>query len=116
MLVLTRKPVESIHIGDNIKVTLLSTNEQRAKIGITAPDGIIIARSELLNGNSTFRETLVRRRAARLRAYAPQLAKVLRDALEAVSHANMDEHAATLELFLRAAENAGVLRQVLEDN
>ena len=47
MLVLTRKKNESIHIGNNIKITILETIGDTVKIGITAPKNIEIYRAEL---------------------------------------------------------------------
>jgi carbon storage regulator len=47
MLVLMRKAGESIHIGQNIVVTLVSLERNRARIGIQAPRDIIIDREEI---------------------------------------------------------------------
>lgn len=47
MLVLTRKEGEKIIIGNDIVITLLSTNENSAKIGIDAPNNISIYRYEI---------------------------------------------------------------------
>src|SRR3954471_23152985 len=47
MLVLMRKAGESIHIGPNIVVTLVSLERNRARIGIQAPRDIIIDREEI---------------------------------------------------------------------
>jgi len=49
MLVLTRNTHESIQIGDNITVKLVSVNGQQAKIAIEAPDSVQILRSELIS-------------------------------------------------------------------
>lgn len=56
MLVLTRKKGESILIGDNIEVRLLSLGRTDARIGIEAPKEMAIDRDE------------VRKRQARPRA------------------------------------------------
>jgi len=48
MLVTTRKPKESILIGE-IKVTILSVKGTRVKIGIEAPGGVYILREELVS-------------------------------------------------------------------
>ncbi len=48
MLVLTRKANESVLIGDNIKITLLSVDGDRVRIGIDAPDDLRIFRPEIL--------------------------------------------------------------------
>lgn len=49
MLVLTRKPGESIEIGDDITVTILKTGRYggAVRIGIDAPKMIGISRSEM---------------------------------------------------------------------
>lgn len=49
MLVLTRKPNESIMIGDNIEVSILSVSASRDKvrIGIEAPREIPVFRKEI---------------------------------------------------------------------
>jgi len=47
MLVLTRKLGESIVIGDNIKVKIISVAGTQVKIGIEAPPGITVHREEV---------------------------------------------------------------------
>jgi carbon storage regulator len=47
MLVLNRRLNESIVIGGNIIVTVLSVHGQHARLGITAPRGIVIDRTEV---------------------------------------------------------------------
>lgn len=47
MLVLTRKENESIMIGDDIEVKLLSVKENQAKIGVVAPREIAVHRREV---------------------------------------------------------------------
>lgn len=46
MLVLTRKPEQSIIIGDDIVVKILGVDGNRVKIGITAPKDVQILRNE----------------------------------------------------------------------
>ena len=47
MLVLSRKIGESIHIDGQIKVTIVTVNGNRVKVGIEAPSEVRILRSEL---------------------------------------------------------------------
>ena len=47
MLVLGRKENETIHIGDNITVTVLSVHGGVVKLGINAPNSVRILRGEL---------------------------------------------------------------------
>lgn len=47
MLVITRKPNESIEIGSEIKVTVLSSSRNSVKIGIEAPPDLLVLRNEL---------------------------------------------------------------------
>lgn len=47
MLVLGRKSNESIIIGENITITILSVDGDRVKIGIDAPSEVSILRQEL---------------------------------------------------------------------
>lgn len=49
MLVLARKLEESIVIGENIVVKVISIDKGVVKIGIDAPSSISIVRSELLD-------------------------------------------------------------------
>ena len=52
MLVLSRKPSERIHIGDNIVITIVRVSGQTVRVGIDAPKEIRIMREELLNGKT----------------------------------------------------------------
>jgi carbon storage regulator len=47
MLVLTRKPQQSIMIGDDIEVTVLSIMGEKVRIGIDAPRDIPVFRKEI---------------------------------------------------------------------
>ncbi|MEZ6127893.1 MAG: carbon storage regulator [Planctomycetaceae bacterium] len=47
MLVLSRKPNESISIGNDITVTVLRTTSGGVRLGIEAPPDVNIVRSEL---------------------------------------------------------------------
>jgi carbon storage regulator CsrA len=47
MLVLMRRPGESIHIGPNIVVTLVALERNRARIGIQAPRDVAVDREAI---------------------------------------------------------------------
>lgn len=47
MLILTRRPGESIHLGDNIKITVLSVKGKQIKIGLDVPEDLPVYRDEL---------------------------------------------------------------------
>ncbi|MFE8701660.1 carbon storage regulator CsrA [Cytobacillus sp. FJAT-54145] len=47
MLVLTRKNGESINIGEDIEITIVSSKNDQVKIGIKAPKNIEILRTEI---------------------------------------------------------------------
>ncbi len=47
MLVLSRKSMERIQIGDNVVVTVLEIHGNKVRIGISAPREILVLRSEL---------------------------------------------------------------------
>jgi len=47
MLILTRRPGESIKIGDNVTITMLDLKGFQVRIGIDAPKDVKILRSEL---------------------------------------------------------------------
>ncbi|MEP7247851.1 MAG: carbon storage regulator [Gammaproteobacteria bacterium] len=47
MLILMRRPGESIHIGPNIVVTLVGMERNRARIGIEAPRDVTVDREEI---------------------------------------------------------------------
>ena len=47
MLVLTRKPNESVIIGDEIRVSVLSVRGDRVQLGFSAPDDVAIHRAEV---------------------------------------------------------------------
>jgi carbon storage regulator len=50
MLVLTRRLGESINIGDDIVVTVLSVAGSQVRLGIAAPQNIRVVRQEILKG------------------------------------------------------------------
>jgi carbon storage regulator len=47
MLVLTRRLGESILIGDNIRIVVVEVQRGRVRIGIEAPQDVVIRREEL---------------------------------------------------------------------
>ncbi len=47
MLILTRKSGEAITIGEEIKVTVLGIHGKQVKLGITAPDQVVVYREEI---------------------------------------------------------------------
>jgi carbon storage regulator len=47
VLVLTRKPEQSLRLGDNITVTVLAIEGDRVKLGIEAPRAVSVLRQEL---------------------------------------------------------------------
>ena len=57
MLVVTRKPDESLIISDNIEITVLEISKDRVKIGISAPKDVKIIRSELRDAQNANRES-----------------------------------------------------------
>lgn len=53
MLVLSRKTNETIHIGNNITVTVLSVRGGKVRLGLDAPQEVPIIRSELQDPSSS---------------------------------------------------------------
>ncbi|EOT15942.1 carbon storage regulator [Pseudomonas aeruginosa MSH-10] len=47
MLILTRRVGETLHIGDDITVTVVENRGGQIRLGITAPDDVAIHRSEI---------------------------------------------------------------------
>jgi carbon storage regulator len=47
MLVLTRKPDQSIMIGDDIKISVLSVVGEKVRLGIHAPSDVPVFRTEI---------------------------------------------------------------------
>ncbi len=47
MLILTRRAGETIHIGDNITVTVLSVQGNQVRLGIKAPRDVAVHREEI---------------------------------------------------------------------
>lgn len=53
MLILNRKNGESVTIGDEIQVTVLSVDSGRVRLAIDAPRSVSIVRSELIAAAET---------------------------------------------------------------
>ncbi len=47
MLILTRRPNESIYIGENIRIKVLSLQGKQVKLGIDVPDDVTVYREEV---------------------------------------------------------------------
>jgi carbon storage regulator len=48
MLVLSRKPLQSIVIGPDIRITIVKVERNQVRIGIEAPRNVTILRDELI--------------------------------------------------------------------
>ncbi|MDE3077989.1 MAG: carbon storage regulator CsrA, partial [Chloroflexota bacterium] len=48
MLILTRKVNERLMIGQDVEITVLKVSKDKVKLGIKAPDNVLIQRNELL--------------------------------------------------------------------
>ena len=49
MLVLSRQPGEAITIGDDLEIRVLRLKDGEVRLGLTAPQDVLILRSELLD-------------------------------------------------------------------
>lgn len=47
MLIVTRRVGEAVNIGEHVKVVILGINGRQVRVGITAPDDVLILRDEL---------------------------------------------------------------------
>lgn len=47
MLVLTRKVQQGLKLGEDVAVTVLAIKGTRVRLGVTAPEGVLVLRSEL---------------------------------------------------------------------
>lgn len=47
MLILTRRPGESITIGEDVTVTVVNVNGNHVRLGITAPRSVQVVREEI---------------------------------------------------------------------
>ena len=53
MLVLSRKPMQRIVIGDNIRITVVGLDGGRVRLGIDAPPQVSVLRGELIAQGGT---------------------------------------------------------------
>ena len=47
MLILTRRPGESLHLGENIKIKILSVQGKQIKLGLDVPKDMTVYREEV---------------------------------------------------------------------
>ncbi len=47
MLILTRRPGESLYVGDNIRITVLSLQGKQIKLGLEVPGDMTVYREEV---------------------------------------------------------------------
>ena len=47
MLILTRRPGESLYLGDNIRITILGMQGKQVKIGLDVPVDMVVYREEV---------------------------------------------------------------------
>jgi len=47
MLILSRRPNESLQIGNNVVLTVLSIKGNQVRLGITAPRDVVVDRAEV---------------------------------------------------------------------
>lgn len=59
MLILQRKPGESLVIGENISISVVSIDGGRVRLAISAPPEVSILRSELLDAKAANRDSAV---------------------------------------------------------
>lgn len=58
MLILTRKKNETINIGDDVQLTVLSVNGNSVRIGVSAPISVPVHRSEIYHRINLDRKTI----------------------------------------------------------
>ena len=66
MLVLSRKTLQSIMIGSDIKITVVKVDRNQVRIGIEAPPDVTILRDELIGMSESVARGAVRFSAARV--------------------------------------------------
>ena len=69
MLILQRKAGESLMIGDDITIQVISVDGTRVRLAISAPDNVPILRTELITATAANRDSAMEEAApAELRA------------------------------------------------
>ena len=48
MLILTRRPMQTLAIGDDITITVMEIRPGQVRIGVSAPDDVAVLRGEIL--------------------------------------------------------------------
>ena len=56
MLILTRRTGETLHIGDDVEVTVMAVNGSQVRIGIKAPRDVPVDREEIAERKQRDRE------------------------------------------------------------
>ena len=47
MLILTRKPGESLYLGDDVRITVLGMQGRQVKLGLSLPKNMVVYREEV---------------------------------------------------------------------
>ena len=87
MLILTRKLGESITIGDDIKITVLGIHGRQVRLGVIAPQKVVVHREEVY-----FKIQEENKKASQVgKAEVTQMAKVVREKLKEKPRKKLDE-------------------------
>ena len=57
MLILTRRPGESIQVGEEIEISVIEIRGNQVRLGIAAPPEVLVLRSELVDGSRASAES-----------------------------------------------------------
>ena len=63
MLILQRKAGQAVHIGDDIVISVVSIENNRVRLSISAPSDVSILRSELVEAKLTNQESIAEQAA-----------------------------------------------------
>ena len=58
MLILQRKPGQAVQIGEDIVISVVSVDNNRVRLSISAPSNVSILRSELIEAKLTNQESI----------------------------------------------------------